>query len=53
MGVLFDGHHPGNGRSDHKCTFCSSNDDGINGNTIYGLPKEAVIEVMKKYNRIR
>ena len=25
---------------------------GINGNTVYGLPKEAVIRVMKKFNRI-
>jgi len=25
---------------------------GINGNTMYGLPKEAVIRVMKKFNRV-
>jgi len=25
---------------------------GINGNTMYGLPKEAVVRIMKKYNRI-
>ncbi len=25
---------------------------GINGNTVYELPKEAVIRIMKKYNRI-
>jgi D-aminopeptidase len=26
---------------------------GINGNTVYGLPKEAVIRIMKKYNRLK
>jgi D-aminopeptidase len=25
---------------------------GINGNTVYGLPKEAVIGILKKYNRL-
>jgi L-aminopeptidase/D-esterase-like protein len=25
---------------------------GINGNTMYGLPKEAVLRIMKKYNRV-
>jgi L-aminopeptidase/D-esterase-like protein len=25
---------------------------GINGNTVHGLPKEAVIRILKKYNRI-
>ncbi len=25
---------------------------GINGNTVYGLPKEAVLRIMKKYNRL-
>jgi D-aminopeptidase len=24
---------------------------GINGNTMYGLPKEKVVSIMKKYNR--
>ncbi len=24
---------------------------GINGNTMYGLPKDAVVKIMKKYNR--
>ena len=26
---------------------------GINGNTMYGLPKEAVLRIMKKYNRLK
>jgi L-aminopeptidase/D-esterase-like protein len=26
---------------------------GINGNTMYGLPKEKVVSVMKKYNRLK
>ena len=26
---------------------------GINGNTVYGLPKEKVIGILKKYNRLR
>jgi D-aminopeptidase len=26
---------------------------GINGNTVYGLPKERVISILKKYNRIK
>jgi L-aminopeptidase/D-esterase-like protein len=25
---------------------------GINGNTMYGLPKERVVQIMKKYNRL-
>ena len=25
---------------------------GINGNTVYGLPKEVVIQILKKYNRL-
>lgn len=26
---------------------------GINGNTMYGLPKEKVVSIMKKYNRLK
>lgn len=26
---------------------------GINGNTMYGLPKEKVVQIMKKYNRLK
>ncbi len=26
---------------------------GINGNTMYGLPKERVVQIMKKYNRLK
>ncbi len=26
---------------------------GINGNTMYGLPKEKVMSIMKKYNRLK
>ncbi len=26
---------------------------GINGNTMYGLPKEAVLRIMEKYNRLK
>jgi L-aminopeptidase/D-esterase-like protein len=26
---------------------------GINGNTVYGLPHEAVVRILKKYNRIK
>jgi len=33
--------------------FAGETMEGINGNTVYGLPKEKVIEIMKKYNRIK
>jgi L-aminopeptidase/D-esterase-like protein len=26
---------------------------GINGNTVYGLPKESVLRILKKYNRLK
>jgi hypothetical protein len=26
---------------------------GINGNTMFGLPAQKVVDVMKKYNRIK
>ena len=26
---------------------------GINGNTMYGLPKNRVVSILKKYNRIK
>jgi L-aminopeptidase/D-esterase-like protein len=26
---------------------------GINGNTMYGLPKERVVSILKKYNRLK
>lgn len=32
--------------------FAGKTMTGINGNTVYGMPKEKVIEIMKKYNRI-
>jgi D-aminopeptidase len=25
---------------------------GINGNTVHGLPKEAVLRILKQYNRL-
>ena len=31
--------------------FAGKTMKGINGNTVYGLPREKVIEVLKKYNR--
>jgi len=33
--------------------FAGKTTVGINGNTVYGLPKEAVIGIMKKFNRIK
>ena len=33
--------------------FAGKTMEGINGNKVYGLPKEKVIEIMKKYNRIK
>lgn len=33
--------------------FAGKNITGINGNKAYGLPKEKVVELLKKYNRIK
>jgi len=33
--------------------FAGKTTVGINGNTVYGLPKEAVIRTLKKYNRVK
>ena len=32
--------------------FAGETMTGINGNKVYGLPKEKVVEIMKKYNRL-
>ena len=33
--------------------FAGETMEGINGNKVYGLPKEKVLEIMKKYNRLK
>jgi D-aminopeptidase len=33
--------------------FAGKTMEGINGNKVYGLPKERVVQIMKKYNRIK
>ncbi|MBD0279625.1 MAG: P1 family peptidase [Flavisolibacter sp.] len=33
--------------------FAGKNLVGINGNTMYGLPKERVVSILKKYNRMK
>jgi D-aminopeptidase len=33
--------------------FAGKTTVGINGNTVYGLPKEAVMRTLKKYNRVK
>lgn len=33
--------------------FAGQTITGINGNTVYGLPKEKVLSVLKKYNRLK
>ena len=32
--------------------FAGETMEGINGNKVYGLPKERVLEIMKKFNRL-
>jgi len=33
--------------------FAGETMEGINGNRVYGLPKEKVLEIMKKFNRLK
>ena len=32
--------------------FAGETMEGINGNKVYGLPKDKVLAIMKKYNRL-
>jgi L-aminopeptidase/D-esterase-like protein len=53
MGMLFTATIQATEEAIANALFAAKTMTGINGNTVYALPKEAVIRIMKKYNRLR
>jgi len=53
IGVLFTATIQATEEAIVNALFAAKTMTGINGNTVYALPKEAVIRVLKKYNRIK
>jgi L-aminopeptidase/D-esterase-like protein len=52
MGLLFDATIQAVEEAITNALFAAKTMTGINGNTIYALPKEAVVALLKKYRRI-
>ncbi|HTS44798.1 MAG TPA: P1 family peptidase [Puia sp.] len=53
IGVLFTATIQATEEAIINALFAAKTMTGINGNTIYELPKETVIQILKKYNRIK
>ena len=53
MGLLFDATIQAVEEAITNALFAAKTMTGINGNTIYALPKEAVVAILKKYKRIQ
>jgi D-aminopeptidase len=51
MNALFTGTIEATEEAIVNALFAGETLSGINGNTVYGLPKEKVIDILKKYNR--
>lgn len=53
MGALFTATIQATEEAIVNALFAAQTLTGINGNTVYALPKEAVVRILKKYNRIK
>jgi L-aminopeptidase/D-esterase-like protein len=53
MNALFDATIQATEEAIINALFAGKTITGINGNTVYGLPRERVVEILKKYNRIK